>query len=64
MQGAVADDFLDFEDTLFQGRMLKIKHQLRTARIALREGLSVETASRIAELPESCVDTLKAKYVK
>ncbi|TYP70178.1 hypothetical protein [Paenibacillus methanolicus] len=64
LQGAVADDFLAFEDGLLQDRMLKIKHQLRTARIALREGMDVETASRIAELPLSCVHVLKEKYVR
>ncbi|SEM50839.1 hypothetical protein [Paenibacillus sp. OV219] len=62
LDGQIADDYLDFGDVLLKDRILKIKHNLRIARNALKEGVEIRTISNITEIDSKYIQILKEKY--
>ncbi|MHB0879722.1 hypothetical protein ACYCSE_01125 [Paenibacillus sp. SEL1] len=62
LDGEVADDYLDFEDTLLKNRITKVKHNLRIAIKALKVGIEVLDISKITDIPPKYIETLKKKY--
>lgn len=62
LDGEVNDEYLDFDDVLFENRILEIKHFLRIARKAIREGLEITTISNITGIDTKYLGVLKEKY--
>lgn len=62
MNGEIADDYLDFGDVLLKDRMIKVKHNLKTARSALKLGFEVSDILKITEIPLKYIEILKEKY--
>ena len=61
LDGEFADDYLDFDD-IFKNRVLKIKHNLRIARNALKQGIEIATVSIITGIDSKYIEILKEKY--
>ncbi|TQR97403.1 hypothetical protein [Paenibacillus ottowii] len=59
LHGEVADDYLDFEDTLLKDRITKVKHNLRIARNALKVGIEVLDISKFTDIPPEYIEILK-----
>ncbi|WP_426334319.1 hypothetical protein ACN9MH_07535 [Paenibacillus silvae] len=62
LNGEIADDYLGFGDVLFKDRMIKVKHNIKTARSALKLGIEVSDISKITEIPLKHIEILKEKY--
>ncbi|WP_127543659.1 hypothetical protein [Paenibacillus amylolyticus] len=62
LNGEIADDYLDFGDVLLKDRMIKVKHNLKTARSALKLGFEVSDILKITEIPLNYIEILKEKY--
>lgn len=63
LEGEVNDEYLDFDKDLFQHKLLEIKHFLRIARKAIKEGLETTTISNINGIDAKYLDVLREKYV-
>lgn len=62
LDGEIADEYLDFDDILFKDRVLKMKHNLRIARNALKQGIEIGTVSNITGIDSNYIEILKVKY--
>ncbi|MGW7160201.1 hypothetical protein HP548_07330 [Paenibacillus taichungensis] len=62
LNGEIADDYLDFGSVLFKDRIIKVKHNLKTARSALKLGLELSDILKITEIPLKYIELLKEKY--
>lgn len=62
LDGEIADEYLDFDDILFKDRVLKMKHNLRIARNALKQGIEIGTVSNITGIDSKYIEILKEKY--
>lgn len=62
LDGEIADEYLDFGDILLKKRILRIKHNLRIARNALKEGIEIGTISNITGIDSKYIQILKEKY--
>ncbi|WP_433922920.1 hypothetical protein [Paenibacillus taichungensis] len=62
LNGEIADDYLDFGDALLKDRIIKVKHNLKTARSAIKLGIEVSDISKITEIPLKYIEILKEKY--
>lgn len=62
MNGEIADDYQDFGDALLKDRIIKVKHNLKTARSAIKLGIELSDISKITEIPLKYIEILKEKY--
>ncbi|WP_342551194.1 hypothetical protein [Paenibacillus sp. FSL R7-0652] len=62
LDGEIADDYLDFSDTLLKDKISKMKYNLNIARNALKEGMDTGTISKITGIDVKYVQILKGKY--
>lgn len=62
LNGEIADDYLDFGDALLKDRIIKVKHNLKTAISAIKLGIELSDISKITEIPLKYIEILKEKY--
>ncbi|WP_426332777.1 hypothetical protein ACN9MH_15875 [Paenibacillus silvae] len=62
LDGEIADDYLDFNDTLLKDKISKIRYNLKIARNAIKEGMDIGTTSKITGINVKYVQILKEKY--
>jgi hypothetical protein len=63
LNGEIADDYLDFGDALLKDRIIKVKHNLKTARSAIKLGIELSDISKITEIPLKYIEILKKNIV-
>lgn len=54
--------WLDFGNVLFKDRIIKVKHNLKTAKSALKLGLELSDIMKITGIPLKYIELLKEKY--
>ncbi|GLX68020.1 hypothetical protein [Paenibacillus glycanilyticus] len=62
LDGDIGDDYLDFNAVLLREKMMKIQHNLRVARSAIREGIEIGKISTITGILPGALQIIKEKY--
>jgi hypothetical protein len=62
LDGKVADEYLDFGDKLLESKIEEIRHNIKTARKALKLGIDISVIKNITGIDEGNIKILQEKY--